>query len=116
MNFDFRRIETEIARKAIAQRERRFIRRPDFDLAIVMDLHGARVRLDIAVKSQRRAKGMLENPRGFFESGVDVAVAPIDRRIECWATPSTRSGAFLIARRDYRAAPARRAVSPRRGR
>ena len=51
MDFDVLLFEAEIAREAAAQRKRRFVRRPNLDPAVVVDLHRAGVRLDIAVKS-----------------------------------------------------------------
>ena len=51
MNFDFRFVETEIAGKPSAQCEWRFVRRPDFNAAVVMNLDGALVRLDVTVES-----------------------------------------------------------------
>ena len=81
MYFDVRFVEAKVAREAAAQRERSFVRRPNLDPPVVVNLHRASVRLDIAVKSQRRAKGVLENPRGFLEAGFEIAVGPFAVRL-----------------------------------
>jgi len=39
------------------------------------------MRLDISVKAERRAKGMLEDARGLFETCFEVAVAPLSERL-----------------------------------
>ena len=77
MHFDFRRIEIEVTRHAIAERKRRFIGRPDFNLTIIIDSDRTCIRLDVGMKTQRRTKNVLENPRGLFETCLDVAVAPL---------------------------------------
>ncbi len=69
-------VEPEVAREAAAQSERRFVRRPNLDAAVVVDLHGTSVRLDIAMESERRAKGVLENSSGFLKAGFEIAVGP----------------------------------------
>ncbi len=61
MHLDLLLFETEIAGEAAAQGERCLVRCPDFDAAVVIDIYGAGMGLDVAVEAERRAEGMFEN-------------------------------------------------------
>ena len=77
VNLDFRRIEAEIAGEAVTQGKGRFIRGPDFHLAVVMNLYRAGMGFDVAMKSERRPKRVLENPRRFLKPRFEIAVGPL---------------------------------------
>ncbi len=66
----------EVFGHLVAQAPGPFIRRPDFDASIGVNLHRAGAGLDVAVMRKRRAERVLEDTRRLLKSGFNIAVLP----------------------------------------
>ncbi len=98
MHFDLGLVEPEVPGKPAAQREWRLVRGPYFDSIIVTDLDGARLRLDVAVKTQWRAKRVLEDTGSIFEPGVKIAVCPLTVGLHVGQLGFTLRGVLISGR------------------